>query len=355
MNPSALLPILAGLLPAAACIASPRLPSEWTPLPALPDPLGFAGSYAGVSHGALVVAGGANFPDRPPWEHGTKTWYDIVYVLPHPNGAWQIAGRLPRPAGYGLSISVDDGVLLIGGGDARENFRDVVRLRWDGRQVKFDSLPTLPIPLAMSAGALVGRTIFVAGGLDRPDAARAQAIFLSLDLDALQPGWRRLEPWPGPERFLATGGALDGSFYLFSGAQLVPAAAGGVERNWLRDAWRFTPGSGWKRLADLPTPLVASPAPAPSLGSNRLLLIGGDDGALVSHPPQTHPGFPRDLWAYDANSDTWSRVGALPFSLVTTTAVRWRGRIVIPGGEARPGVRSNAVWIGAPGGLRPDS
>ena len=38
----------------------------WNQLPSLPDPLGVAAPIAGVSGGALVVAGGANFPGKMP-------------------------------------------------------------------------------------------------------------------------------------------------------------------------------------------------------------------------------------------------------------------------------------------------
>ena len=31
--------------------------------------------------GAILVAGGANFPDKKPWEGGKKVWYDTVFVL----------------------------------------------------------------------------------------------------------------------------------------------------------------------------------------------------------------------------------------------------------------------------------
>ena len=44
----------------------------WKQLPPLPDKLGFAGSFAGVSGGALIVAGGANFPEAMPWAGGPK-------------------------------------------------------------------------------------------------------------------------------------------------------------------------------------------------------------------------------------------------------------------------------------------
>ncbi len=34
-----------------------------------------------LSAAALLVAGGANFPDRMPWDGGTKVWHDAVYAL----------------------------------------------------------------------------------------------------------------------------------------------------------------------------------------------------------------------------------------------------------------------------------
>ncbi len=55
--------------------------SAWTKLPSLPDREGFAGSFAGSHNGALIVAGGANFPGKRPWEGGAKTWHDSVFVL----------------------------------------------------------------------------------------------------------------------------------------------------------------------------------------------------------------------------------------------------------------------------------
>jgi len=62
----------------------------------LPDREGFAGSYAGVSGGALIVAGGANFPDKRPWEGGTKIWYDRIFVLEPAASTWRTVGRLPH-------------------------------------------------------------------------------------------------------------------------------------------------------------------------------------------------------------------------------------------------------------------
>jgi N-acetylneuraminic acid mutarotase len=321
-------------------------PLVWHPLPTLPDREGFAGSYAGVAGGTLLVAGGANFPEKRPWEGGTKIWYERVFALEPGATAWREAGSLPHAGGYGASITLPEGLVLIGGGDAQRNFAEVWLARWDGKSVAFTAWPSLPRPLAMMASALVGRTIYVAGGLDRPDATRAQPAFFALEVDHPAAGWHELPSWPGAERMLATAGGAGDAFYLFSGARLVADGQGKTAREWLRDAYRYHPADGWKRLADLPRVAVAAPSPA-LLRDGRLLVIGGDDGAQVAVAPTAHTGFPRDGLAYDPVSNSWSRAGEIPFSLVTTTLTVWRDQVVIPGGEATPGVRSPRVWAAA--------
>jgi len=364
---------------------------RWNRLPPIPNREGFAGSFAGVSGGALVVAGGANFPDKRPWEGGTKVWYDSVFVLEKPDGAWRLAGKLPRPLGYGVSVTTKDGIVCIGGSNAQGHHAGVFLLSWRDGKLATTSLPPLPRPCANMSGALVGNTLYIAGGIERPDATTALKMFWALDLDDVEGGsrppgaisqaaknrarrsrstWRELEPWPGRERMLATAGACDGSFFLFSGTVLRAGPDGKPVREWLRDAYRYTAGAGWKRIADLPRVSVAAPSPAPcswegrlssrptdaaagkpplpASAASRLLVLGGDDGAQVNTPPTAHKGFPRDVLAYDAKADTWRVVGEVPFSLVTTTAVEWNGRIVVPGGEARPGVRSPEVWTFGP-------
>lgn len=316
---------------------------RWEPLPSIPDRLGYAGSYGGLDRGALLVAGGANFPDRPPWEGGSKVWYDRLLVLPAGDTAWRDAGHLPEAAGYGASLSTAEGVLLIGGGNATENFRRVLRLRWDGHAVQTETLPELPVPLAMSSAAQAGQVVYVAGGLEKPDSLKASSRFLALDLDHLENGWRTLQSCPGPERMLASAGSDGASFYFCGGAKLISDTEGKPQREWLRDAWRYTPGGGWTRLADLPRAAVAAPAPA-VWSQGRLLILGGDDGAQVNTAPEKHRGFPRDVLAYDPRADRWTTAGELPFSLVTTTCVRVPGRIVIAGGEKKPGIRSTEVW-----------
>jgi N-acetylneuraminic acid mutarotase len=94
---------------------------KWRELPALPDQEGFAGPFAGTHNDVLVVAGGANFPTKMPWEGGGKVWYDRVYLLESPSRNWREVGKLPRPLGYGVSISTADGVVCIGGSDPNKH------------------------------------------------------------------------------------------------------------------------------------------------------------------------------------------------------------------------------------------
>jgi N-acetylneuraminate epimerase len=335
----------------AAAAQSASLDLKWSQLPPLPDRLGVAGAFAGQSGGTLLVAGGANFPDKMPWEGGQKVWHDSVYGLDKTNGAWQLAGKLPRPLGYGVSLTTQRGVLCIGGSDAERHHAEVFPLRYEQGKLTTESLPSLPLPLANGAGALVGELACVSGGSEKPGEQSALNRFFALDLQRTAAGWREVEPCPGEARILAAAAAWQGSFYLVGGTALRPSN-GAVKRNYLRDAWRFTPGKGWAQLPDLPRPCVAAPSPAPVTGS-RLLLVGGDDGSLTGFQPlDQHPGFPRRILALDLAQGRWTEWDGLPAARATLPAVQWNGIFVLPSGEMRPGVRSPEVWTFSANGRR---
>lgn len=323
-------------------------PIHWRQLPPIPDPEGFATPFAGTSGGALIVAGGANFPGKRPWEGGTKVWYDSIFVLPGPQAKWKTGFHLPRPSAYGVSITMPDGLICIGGGNATENFRDVFRLAWEREQIVTTPLRDLPAPCAFMCGARIDQTIFIIGGIETPGATTCLKTFWALNLAEPNLHWRQLEACPGPERILGVAGAANGCFYLFSGARLTAGPDGKPVREYLRDAWRFTPGGaghGWTRLADLPRAAVAAPSPAPLLAGTRLLVISGDDGLNIRFKPETkHPGFPHGILAYDTVANTWTDLPDAPFSRGTVPATQWGDLVVIPCGEARPGYRSTEVW-----------
>ena len=316
---------------------------KWEKLPPLPDALGFAGPFAGVSHNVLIVAGGANFPEKMPWEGGKKIWHDSLFVLEKPDGQWRTAGKLPRPLGYGVTINHGQEIICIGGSDATRHYDAVFSLSWRNGQIETKTYPSLPEPRANMCGALIGKTIYIVGGTERPDATNAANSFFALDLSQPQKGWRTLPPLPGPGRIFAVANAHHNAFYLFSGAALKPGPDGKPTREWLRDAYCYTPRDGWKRIADLPRVAVAAPSPA-LVVNDQLLILGGDDGSQVDTAPTKHKGFSRDVLAYGPKKDQWEQLATAPFALVTTTTVAWKNRIIIPGGEIRPGIRSTEVW-----------
>jgi N-acetylneuraminic acid mutarotase len=317
---------------------------KWQKLAPIPDQQGFAGCFAGVSGGALVVAGGANISGDKWGDTFTKKWSNSIFVLEQPDGHWISARKLERPLGYGVSVSFRDGLICLGGSDAKQHYADVIQLQWDGREIKVSRLPSLPGRFANACGALLDGTIYVAGGAETPTATRALSTFWALKLDDAEPRWRELEPWPGPDRIFAVAGVYDGSFYLFSGARLSAGPDGKAVREYLRDAYRFTPGRGWKRLADLPRAAVAAPSPAPAIG-DALLVMTGDDGTKVDFKPLVeHPGFPRDVLKYDVKKNAWSTRGQVPFSRATVPVVQWLGHFVLPNGEVRPRERTPEVW-----------
>lgn len=342
-------------------------PLRWTELPPLPDAAGFAAPFAGVADGALVVAGGTNFPRGSLWAGGPKVWHDRIFLLDAPGGAWREAGRLPQPRAYGVSVTIPEGVLCIGGSDDRAATAEVWLLRRRGDGVVAEPWPDLPAPLHYACGALVGRTVYVAGGLREFTGAPGRWCY-AFDLDAppAERRWRELPPWPGAPRQTAVAGALDGAFYLFAGLDLVPGADGTLERRYLRDAWRYTPAAGWKRLADLPVARQAAPSPAIVPGAAHLLFLGGDDGKYLKETPalqDRHPGFPADIQGYHTITDTWTQAGSLPRDLgpdpvgdpnagrwppIVAPVVRWAGGWAVVSGEVRPGTRTPRVLFAQP-------
>lgn len=318
-------------------------PLVWKQLPPLPDPLGVASPFAGVSSTSLVVAGGANFPGKMPWEGGKKVWHDRVWVLDKPDGTWREAGKLPRPLGYGVSVRFFDGFLCIGGSDSERHFADVYRVVLQNEKVAFEPFPSLPIPLANGAGASDRNdTVYVACGSTEPGEKSASNRVFACDLGAAK--WRELPPLPGDARILPVAAGVGIEFYIFGGAAL-EMKEGKMVRKYLRDAWKYNARDGWKRLSDLPKPCVAAPSPAPARRGS-IYLIGGDDGTRAGFlPVDKHPGFSGAVLVYDIPTDSWSEEAKTPAPRATVPAtMMWHGQFVIPSGEVRPGVRSPEVW-----------
>ncbi len=323
----------------------------WEQLAELPDPLGVAGPFVGVHQDALIVAGGANFP-QPIWEQD-KQWYDSVHVLPldSPSDGWITAAALPRPLAYGAAVSTPDGVVCLGGNDAEQTFSEVFLLSWnrDTKQLEQTAYPPLPQPCAYGQATLVNNVIYVAGGQSGADLDTALHNFWALDLgNRQQPElfqWQTLAAWPGqPRAFNLTlhqHNGYDDCVYVISGRGQM-----GEQVELLRDVWEYNPnGKTWRARAEVPRCVMAGVGI--HYGQSHLFVLGGDDGAHFGQADQLrddHPGFPKTALAYHTITDTWTSIGGTPQNHVTTVATRWRDQIIVASGEVRPRVRSPVIW-----------
>lgn len=341
---------------------------KWSQAKSIPDTDGFAGSYAGVSNGALIVAGGSNFPgNKRPWDDGIKKWYDKIFVLERPEGIWKEAGKLPRPMAYGVALTYKAGVLCLGGGDAKQNYNDVFILSYSSGKIKATFLPSMPTPLINACGVIINDVVYIMGGIRTPTGITKNNFWsLALSAPAGSQKWKILQNLPDLSRMLATAGASKENVYLFGGVHLVKKG-NSVEREYLKDCWEYNEKQGWKKIADLPYTLAATPSPAYNTDQSQLLLLfGGDDGlnALkITELKDTHPGFRNEILSYNTITNSWSVAGKIPvdkkadsaanphnslYAPVTTPLVIWNNNVVIAGGEARPAVRSNKVLIAKP-------
>ncbi|MHC4394043.1 MAG: sodium:solute symporter family protein [Planctomycetota bacterium] len=333
---------------------------EWGRLSDVPG-VGYAGAYAGISNGKLILAGGANFANS---EAGL--WCNQVYTLDiedalssskvkdkKPRPAWQEAKlKLPSPMAYGVSVSyhTKDGrelVVCVGGRDDKKCYRNVFTLEYTGGRVRFEKLPELPEPTACMAGAVIGSKLYVACGISAVEATSAGRAVYLLDLEQPQEGWQKPAPLPAAGRLLPVAAAQDGKFYVMSGAELEEGPDGKVTRRYLTDTWRYWPVEGWKKMAEVPRPVLGAPSPAFAAGQLHFIVFGGDNGSPDG-------GFNKKSLAYHTVTNTWveyADIGDAGLGLVASVAapgMELDGTYIVPTGQMRPSVETAQVYTVAP-------
>ncbi|MGB0953513.1 MAG: sodium:solute symporter family transporter [Planctomycetota bacterium] len=347
-------------------------------LPDLPDPLGLGGPIVGVTEGVLIVAGGANFP-RPLAEGGAKSWHDEVYLLAPGATAWRAGGTLPEPRAYAACASTPLGVAVLGGSDQDRILRDAYLLTVTGMDdlegavgvLQYRPLPELPQPCAFGSAAYLDGSLYLLSGQTEAASLSYSNALWSLDLQGPLASWVGLPPIPGEarcKRVMAVQENRDGTpnLYAFSGSRAYHDAAGKILYQAFADGYRFDPGAqAWYPLADLPflddprdlpgkdafakDPWPIAAGASLAAGKDRILTFGGTtdryilDAAGELLPLDQRPDFLGRVLAYDIAADAWSEQPSMDLGVVTTTAVSWQGRAVIPSGETRPGIRTNKV------------
>ncbi|MEX2409870.1 MAG: sodium/solute symporter [Candidatus Paceibacterota bacterium] len=360
--------------------------SEMPPLPGKEIQPGVAGSFDGIHNNNLIIAGGANFPVSLPWDGGVKRYWSDVYTLSlDETSEWNVHTEvLPKKLAYGVSVTLQDGVLIIGGSNSDEVSKDVYLLTYHetNNEILLEDWPDLPVPLTNMTGTKVDDKIYVAGGQDSINNPSATNHFFVLDVKNIEIGWESLESWPGPPRSFAVSASqsdgFDNCLYLFSGRNYGPDRSTEI----LNDGYKYNPRlDSWEKLVTPKGPQFPVMAGAAfSTGENHIVFIGGDDGALMKKQIalqenldkllsisnqsivadsidilknqiydhwSNHPGFSNDILFYHTITNTITKNGEVPFQVpVTTNVIKKGDKIFIPSGEVRPGVRTPNIISG---------
>ncbi|HEY6954047.1 MAG TPA: hypothetical protein VI385_02330 [Flavisolibacter sp.] len=332
--------------------------------------LGFAGPVVGVSNDVLVVGGGSNFPDNMPWLGGKKRYYDDTYVFMK-NGRDSLvlfkSAKLPFALAYAASVSTRNGIVVAGGESENGVRKTVFIIKWvEGTQeLSINKLPDLPLALTNASIAAHNSTVYVAGG-ETSEGVSDQ--FFSLDLNTINSGWKSLPSLPKAISHAVMAVQSNGKndcIYLVGGRKKnVDATSSLYASNFQFDLT----ANQWIEKKSLPHNLSAGTGVA--VGPYSILLFGGDDGSTfhkaeelifaINHEKDEnrkveltaekikvqskHPGFCRQVLLYDTKKDQWQVVSCIPYDApVTTTAVQWKDKIFIPGGEIRAGVRTPQI------------
>jgi SSS family transporter len=342
---------------------------------------GLAGPYSGMEDDVLIVAGGANFPDKLPWEGGIKTYYDEIFILKTSatgEYSWKKAKkRIPFTAGYGGAVETPNGLLCFGGNTPDECISESWLIDYSPvtGSIEIKSGPELPVPLTNFAFAKVDGNLYVAGGLTELTGA-SENYFFRLNITGSNPTnwkWEVLSPWEGKPRVFAVGvGQSNGEtncFYLFSGRNIRP----GQNTEILFDAHVYNPYlNRWSVVSEgehLVFPFMAGTAFP--VGASTIIFPSGADGEMLKKQLEienrramlentelnkleleslknvllnhlnNHPGFENRLMAFNTITKEIYSAGQLPETgQVTTTAVKWGNEVFVPSGEIRPGVRT---------------
>lgn len=341
--------------------------------------LGFAGPINGVHKNVLIVTGGANFPDKMPWEGGAKKYSDEIHVLQKQGEGFvwnkKTKAKLPEPIAYCGVTSTDLGVVYVGGENENGLSNKAYILKWKDSKndVAILSLPQFPLAMTNIALTHIGNVVYAIGG---DEVKKSSNHFYSLDLNVLNPTWKELPNLPialanavavvqetkegtaifviGGRTKMTTGiSDLHNTTFVFNVEKKIWTTAAFISDG--INTTNFSAGS------------------AVAVGTHSILILGGDNGvtfhkietylsqiAQTNSPEEkgkfiaeknvlntTHQGFYKGLLLYNTLTDTWTKVGELPFlAPVTTTAVIWGDDIILSNGEIKPGIRTPNVMLG---------
>ncbi|RTE55206.1 sodium transporter [Arenibacter aquaticus] len=365
------------LLSSLPALAKDSLNLTTSQLPDLPAPtantksIGFAGMFGGMEDGALIAAGGANFPEALPWKGGQKTWSDQIYYLR--DNLWHISSTtLPRPLAYGASVTTPDGIVCIGGNNAQRSSKDVFLLDFDPvtTNIRIVDYPALPHPLSHTTAVLHEDHIYVVGGISQGNSTN---YFFRLDLKT-KSAWERLPDFPGSPRALHTAVIQEASeakkIFVIGGRNEKPGKVSETPTNYL--SYNLKTNS-WTLEDDIrigQDTIVLMGASAQAKGSMHILVYGGSNekpftqleeyGLSIEKEKNDsikkklilernklldeHPGFSKNIIAYNTITKQWFTHQALDQPIpVTALSLHDEEDFIIVSGEVSPGIRTPGI------------
>lgn len=341
--------------------------------------IGFAGPINGISNDVLIVSGGANFPDKMPWEGGKKSYSKTIHVLEKCKDTftWNAAvkSELVEPIAYCGSTSTNLGVVYVGGENENGLSNKAYLLKWNAakKEVETKSLADFPIAVANISLIHIGNIVYAVGG---DEATKSSDLFVSLDLNEENPQWKTLPNLPlalANAVVIAQKGKNGTNIYVVGGRTKTATGISDLHNTtFVFDVKKQTWNTA-ATISDGKNTTNFSAGAGVAVGSNSILIVGGDDG-VIFHQIETylsqiakaksdeekaeliakknklvtnHPGFYNGILLYNTLTDEWSKIGELPFlPHVTTPAVLWDKKIILSNGEIKPGIRTPNVMLG---------
>lgn len=271
---------------------------EWQNAAQLQNPdgstsLGFAGAINGVSNAVLIVAGGANFLDKMPWEGGKKNYSNAIHVLEKINEefVWnkQNKATLPEPIAYCGSTVTNFGVVYVGGENENGLSDKAFVLKWnsDKQEVETKLLPNFPIKITNIALTHFDNVVYAVGG---DQVANSSDLMASLDLNCENPEWKTVAklPFPLANSVVMVQKGEDGpAIYIVGGRTKTASGISDLHNttfafNIQKQTWKSC-----SPLSDGINTTNFSAGAGVALGDHSILIVGGDNGAIF-HKIETY-------------------------------------------------------------------
>lgn len=323
---------------------------------------GVSAAFAGKIGDKLILAGGCNFPNTPASEGGKKVFYKGIYVADFysiNSLKWKKAGQLPEPLAYGASVSVNEGVVLIGGNNDKGASNKVRLLSLVKGKAKLTELPDLPYTLDNFAATSIGRRIYVCGGNLNGNPSNNVAY---IDLNEIKEGWKSVRPFPGNERIQPVAFTLNDKenekcLYVFGGFS---PKHNGKEATLSVSGYKYSPSRDCWTKVNTPIgvdniDISLGGGVATELTNNTAIAFGGvnkdiflsalrkADKDYLIHPVEWYR-FNKKILIYDSIKDTWREVYATDNTARAGAVIVNDGTVIYSiNGEIKPGIRTPGV------------